>query len=261
MHPDSDPVAGTGKWLWRLHDGPARGIRLIVFPHAGGSAGYYHSVSAALADSVDVLAVQYPGRQNRSTEPCIDTIDELARRTAAELMPLTGRPLAFFGHSMGAAVAFEVARLLHRRGAAPEHLFVSSRPAPTVRRPDRRLRDATDQAILDEVCRVSGADPAVLRDESLRSLIMPALRTDYRAIETYRFVAGPPLPCPITALVGDADPTVAPGDVYAWQEQTDGPFVAHVLPGGHFYFDGRLPELTGRITAALLHGDRQGVRP
>lgn len=261
MHSDRDAASGESKWLCQFHEGSPEGIRLVVFPHAGGSASYYRFLSAALTDVMGVLAVQYPGRQNRCTEPYVETIDELARRIADELTPLTGRPLAFFGHSMGAAVAFEVARLLDRRGTPPVHLFVSSRPAPTVRRPDRRLRDATDQRILDEVCRVSGTDPALLSDEALRSLIMPALRADYRAIETYRFQPGPLLPCPITALVGDADPTVAPGHVYAWQEQTDAPFVAHVLDGGHFYFDGRLPDLAAMITSTLLAGDRPEARP
>ena len=261
VYSQHDVANRNGKWIWRFHPAGAENVRIVIFPHAGGSASYYHSLSAKLSKSADVLAVQYPGRQNRSAEPCVQSVPELARRIAAELRSLAAGPMALFGHSMGAAIAFEVARLLSAHDRGPCHLFVSSRSAPTRPRRDRNLHLGTDQEILDEVSRVSGTDPELLRDESLRGLILPALRADYRAIETYRYLPGARLSCPITALTGDTDPTVEVRDVLGWQDETDAGFVTRVFPGGHFYLDHHLPSVAGTLLSALGVGEREGSRP
>ena len=254
-------MSDGNKWLWRFHPAGDADTRIVAFPHAGGSASYFHPLSTRLSAAADVVTVQYPGRQNRSTEPCVDTIDELARLIAAELRPFTDRPLALFGHSMGAAIAFEVARLLSGPGRGPSHLFVSSRRAPTSPRPGRQLHLGTDQELLDEVGRVSGTDPEVLRDEALRRLILPALRADYRAIETYRYRPGARLSCPITALTGESDPTVHILDVLGWQAETDAAFAARVFPGGHFYLNELLSEVADTVLAALPAPEPQRSRP
>ncbi|WP_138796198.1 thioesterase II family protein, partial [Escherichia coli] len=131
--------------------------RLVCFPHAGGSAAYFHGVSRALSPAVDVLAVQYPGRQDRRHEPLIDSIDGLAARVREELAPWTDRPLALFGHSMGAMVAFEVALRLTADGAAPSVLFASGRRAPSRYREESvHLHD--DAGIMAELSRLDGTD-------------------------------------------------------------------------------------------------------
>lgn len=202
-----------------------------MFPHAGGSASFYFPVSQALSPQVDVLAVQYPGRQDRHAERCIEDIGELADRIAVELRPWSGRSLAFFGHSMGAVLAFEVARRLENE---PVRLFASGRRAPCVHRDERvHLRD--DDGLVAELREMSGTAPWVLGDEELLRMILPATRSDYRAVETYQCAPGTRVNCPITVLTGDADPKVTVDEAKQWSEHTTGETDLRVFPGGHFY--------------------------
>jgi pyochelin biosynthetic protein PchC len=248
--------ATPGAWIRRFHPAPEAATRLVCFPHAGGSATFYFPVSRTMAPSVDVLAVQYPGRQDRRTEPCVDSIDELADIVVGELQPWLDRPVTLFGHSMGAMLAFEVARRLERQGVVPLGLFASGRRAPSTRR-DERVHLADDERLLLELLRMSGTDPQVLGDEELLRMILPAIRADYKAVETYAFQPGPALTCPVQALVGDDDPQVTLDEARAWGEHTDADFTLKVFPGGHFYINAHAPAVMDEITAHI--GDRTAV--
>ncbi|WP_316520025.1 thioesterase II family protein [Kitasatospora brasiliensis] len=239
------------RWLRRYHPAPAAAPRLVCFPHAGGSAGYFHPVSAAVSPHADVLCVQYPGRQDRRTEPGITSVAELADRLYEVLRPCADRPLTFFGHSMGAVLAFEVALRFAKDGLdAPAHLFVSGRRAPSVHR-DERVHLLPDEGMLAELVVLGGTGEQVLADQELRDMILPPLRSDYTAIETYRGEPGAVLDCPITALTGDADPRVAVDDVRVWESHTRGAFDLKVFPGGHFYLADQAPAVLGLIKAQL----------
>ncbi|GAB2608863.1 thioesterase [Paractinoplanes abujensis] len=227
----------TSAWIRQFHTGRADSARLVCFPHAGGSASYYFAVSRALAPDVDVLAVQYPGRQDRRHEPCVTDLHVLADLVTEELTPYGDRPLTFFGHSMGASLAFEVAR---RLPVPITGLFVSGRSAPTCPRDDR-MHLADDHRLIDGLGRMSGTDAAVLGDEEILRLILPALRGDYQAAETYRYRPGPPLSCPVTALIGDRDDQVTEAEAKPWAERTTGPFHLHIFDGGHFYLNDHAP--------------------
>jgi surfactin synthase thioesterase subunit len=240
-------------WIRRYH--PARGSapRLLCLPHAGGSASFYFPVSQALAPGIDVLAVQYPGRQDRRLEPCVDSIPELADR----LLPLlldegAGRPLALFGHSMGASLAFELAGLLEQRaGVVPVMLFASGRRAPSRFRAEDDVHRRGDEALLAEVRRLAGTDSRILGDEEMLRMVLPALRSDYRAAELYRPERVHRVSCPVTALVGDDDPKAPLDDVRAWQEHTSGAFAMEVFPGGHFYLTEQAPRVIRRVEDTL----------
>ena len=223
------------RWVRRFHPAAPDAPRLVCFPYAGGSASYFFPVSGALAPGVETLAVQYPGRQDRRTEPVVPDITRLADQLADVLAAEPPRRTVFFGHSMGAVVGYEVARRLERRGTVLDHLYVSGRRPPSEPRPDEDVHTRDDAGILAELTTLGGPGTALLADPEIAELALPALRGDYRAIETYRHLPGTPLRCPVTALVGDDDPKAGVEEARGWAAVTDGPFDLRVFPGGHFY--------------------------
>ncbi|MFF7389188.1 thioesterase II family protein [Streptomyces scabiei] len=245
-------AVNSGRWLRRYRPASEAAVRLLCLPHAGGSASAYHPMALALAPAADVLAAQYPGRQDRYAEPPAESVRELAERIVEAV---TGgsddRPLALFGHSMGAVVAHEAALALEAAGRAPVRLFVSGRRAPSARRPGPALHLAGDAELLRAVRRLGGTDGQVFEDEELMRLVLPALRGDYKALETYEPRPGDRLTCPVTVLTGDADPVTPVAEARAWSGHTDGPTELCVFPGGHFYLNDRLREVVDVVRRHL----------
>ena len=237
-------------WIRRFHPSPAAPIRLICLPHAGGSAPFYFPVSAALHPDVEVLAVPYPGRQDRRREALIDSIDALTDAVYQAVLPYTDAPFALFGHSMGATVAFELARRLEADGRDPLHAFMSGRRAPS-RQLFETVHQRDDAGIIADLKALSGTDLRIFGEAELLHSVLPAIRNDYKAAETYRYRPGRPLRCPVTVLVGDADPKVPVATAEAWQEHTSGECTVHVWPGGHFYLVEHATEVL-RLVAARL---------
>jgi surfactin synthase thioesterase subunit len=222
-------------WIRRFHPAAEDSVPLVCLPHAGGSASFYFPVSRALAPAIEVLTVQYPGRQDRRHEPNISSLPELADRILEALRPLGQRPLALFGHSMGAVLAYEIALRLPAAGLpAPSRLFVSGRRAPSRHRDDR-VHLMSDQDMVAEIQKLNGTEAAALNDPDILAMIMPAMRSDHRAVETHRHEPGRMLDCPVTVLTGDHDPLVTVEEARAWARHTTGPTDLRVLPGGHFY--------------------------
>ncbi|GGW12583.1 oleoyl-ACP hydrolase [Streptomyces capoamus] len=237
-------------WLRSFHQAAPGAPRLLFLPHAGGSASFYVPFSKALSPAVDVLSVQYPGRQDRLAEPPATSVQELARGVLRALDERDDTPLALFGHSMGAMVGHELARLLQDAGRPPAVFFVSGRRGPSVERAED-VHQGGDARLIEEVAKLDGTHEALLQDEDILRMILPALRADYRAVETYRRTPGPRLDCPLVALTGDADPRVTPEEARTWSEETDGPFELHVYPGGHFYLREQQQAVLSRIESTL----------
>ncbi|WP_338674696.1 alpha/beta fold hydrolase [Streptomyces sp. SCSIO 30461] len=237
-------------WLRRFHPAEPGALRLFCFPHAGGNASYYFPFSAMLAPGTEMLAVQYPGRQERFNEPCIESMTELADVIAAELADWTHEPFAFFGHSMGATLAFEVACRLRAEGAEVSALFVSGRRAPSIPAPGS-VHLATDEQLIADMKLLGGTDTRMLDNPDLLAAILPAVRSDYVATETYRYRGAPRLDCPITAFIGDVDPRVDAAMARAWADHTTGPFRLRVLSGGHFFLVPHLGTLVEAITTSV----------
>jgi len=247
-------------WLRRYVPAVPPRIRLICFPHAGGNASAYHAWSRRLPADVELVSVRYPGRQDRYAEPCVDRMDELADRVTEAVLGLADLPVALFGHSMGAAVAYEVTlRLEVRHGVRPTHLFVSGHTAPTRERTGRDLHERDDEAMLAGLRELGGMDPAVLEEPELLPLVLPSLRADLRLIETYRPNAGQNVGrrvgAPVTAYVGTSDPEVGAGDADAWRELTFGGFARRSFPGGHFYLMDHEAELLADVVERLNPGE------
>ncbi|MFD6919607.1 thioesterase II family protein [Streptomyces sp. NPDC059944] len=254
--PEDTPAPGSnaGRWLRRYGPPPTTAeATLVCLPHAGGAPTFFRDWPAHLAPSLDVIAVCYPGRQDRFDEPCVTDMTTMAGEVAAAVVPLAERgPLALFGHSMGAAVAYETARLLQsRRGIRPAHLFVSGLVPPHRVLPGiRHLK--SDAALASDLLEQGGTDSRVLADEELRALVMPAVRADYELIETYRHVAAAePLDVPITAYFGRDDARTPPTVMPEWRLHTNAPTETRFFAGGHFYLQQQRRELTKDIRSRL----------
>jgi surfactin synthase thioesterase subunit len=245
------PQADDGLWIRSYHPASSDATRLVCLPHAGGSASFFFPVSRALSPAIDVLAVQYPGRQDRRSEACVDDIHELAGQIFNAFGPWTGRPVAIFGHSMGGCLGFELARMAEQKaGVVVSYLFVSGRRAPSWHRHETvHLRD--DEGMLEDVRRLSGTDARVLGDEELLQAALPAIRSDYKAAETYIYQPGPKLNCPIMAFAGDEDPKMTIDEARAWAEHTTGDFDLNVYPGGHFFLAQHQSEILRMISERL----------
>lgn len=241
----------TTDWVRRFHDATGSTARLVCFPFAGGSAGFFHPVSARLSPATDVVALQYPGRQDRWREPCVTDLGELADRIAGELAALTPKPTVFFGHSMGAVLAFETAYRLEQAGTnAPATLVVSGARAPSAAR-DEHIRDRDDEGLLAELRRLDGTDAAAFEDEGLLELALPTLRGDYTAIETYRWEPGRRIAAPIAVLTGDRDPGTPIAEAEAWRIHTEGVSTLRVFDGGHFFVTDHAEEVLAELVKHL----------
>jgi pyochelin biosynthetic protein PchC len=240
-------------WIRRFHPAPEGAVSLVCLPHAGGSASSYFRLSEALSPSVEVLAVQYPGRQDRRWEAPARSVAELARSVAGALEGRLDRPVAVFGHSMGAAVAFELTRLLEReQGVEPVALFASGRRAPSCVRDSEPLRTASDDEVVAEMKRLSGTDARILDDADLLRIFLPVIRADYAVAGSYRCEPGAQVRCPVTVLVGDNDPEAQLDEARSWSGHTAGEFEMHVYPGGHFYLDDYRSSVANVVSDVLL---------
>jgi pyochelin biosynthesis protein PchC len=233
------PEIGTSSavWLRRFPGRKAADRRLICFPHAGSSIVPYHPWSMAAPEDIAVWAVQYPGRSARQNDPMPADVPSMASEIAQAIAETEqyGESVAFFGHSFGSAIAYEVARqLAQARTCDLAHLFVSGAQAPV--RPQRKLwADVDDPTLIAQLRSLDGSDARVLDDPALRAAFIPLIRGDLRLFEAYRPAGNTMLDCPITAFWGDKDPLVSPADMQSWAELTSRPLTTHVFPGGHFY--------------------------
>lgn len=176
-------------------------------------------------------------------------LEPLVQHLASPLLPYLDKPFAFFGHSMGGLVSFELTRLLRREyGVSPVHLFVSGHRAPQVPDPDLPIHALPESEFLEELRRFNGTPEAVLKNAELMQLLLPTLRADFAVIETYAYTPETPLECPITAYGGLQDREVSCNELEAWREQTNASFVLQMFPGDHFFLHS-----SGSLLLQALH--------
>jgi surfactin synthase thioesterase subunit len=240
-----------GLWVRRFHDAGNACTTLVCFPHAGGSASYFFPLSAALSPEVNVCAIQYPGRQDRRSEPFVKTIDELADRIYAVLNSVIDGPVAFFGHSMGAVLAFEVARRFEESAQIrPTTVFVSARRAPS-RFCDEAVQLGDDVRLIEQMRKLGGTDPRLLSDPDVLEMVLPAFRNDVRAVEQYRRGPEVRISAPIVVMAAVDDPSTSVDDAMAWHEHTCGGGATHTFDGGHFYLGQHAQRVITVIANAL----------
>lgn len=210
-------------------------MRLFCFPYAGGGASLFWGWAERLPSGVEVCSVQLPGRGSRAAEPPRSRLLPLVGEMAEALGPYLDRPSVFYGHSMGALLCFELARELRRRhGFEPARLVVSGCSAPQIVDCEQ-THQLPDDLFIEHLRELNGTPAELLDNQELMQLMLPVVRADFAALETYEYVAEPPLGCPITALGGLQDDTVGGDDLRAWREQTTSDFAARMLPGDHFF--------------------------
>jgi surfactin synthase thioesterase subunit len=230
-------------------------MRLFCFPNAGGGAALLHLWLNGLPAAIDMCPILLPGRDRRRADPPFVRMDTLVRSVCQDLQPLMDRPFALFGHSLGALVAFEVARELQQQDLTPLRLFVSARAAPQTPRSLPPIHQRPDQEFVDElILRYDAIPPSIAADKDLMTIFMPILRADLEILETYRYQHGVPLACPISVLGGVMDPTVANSELEAWTEQTSSSFRMHLFPGKHFFLKEARPQVLKAICNDLSVG-------
>jgi pyochelin biosynthesis protein PchC len=238
-------------------------VRLVCFPHAGAGASSYRLWPSLLPRSVEVLAAQLPGREDRLREAPLRDWEELVAATVAGLRPHVALPFALFGHSMGAALALDVARTLEASGGPPpRHVFVAGRPGPgqVFWHGPLLATLGDDGAFLAALRQRYGSGGDGLEDPEIRDVVLPGLRADVAALESRPDTMGAPLGCPITAYGGAADPSTTVEGLAAWRQATSRGLQVHVLPGGHFFLDESRGALVADVRETLAALDPAGSR-
>jgi medium-chain acyl-[acyl-carrier-protein] hydrolase len=245
----STPVA---RWLTGLPIAPATRVHLLCCPPAGAAASIFHGWSRVLLSSIAISALKLPGREARFSEAPYRRLDDLVRDLAAAVAEHLTPRVALFGHSMGAAVAFELARELRRIGATPpKMLFVSGRRGPALPARVPNVYRAPESELIEKLRALGGTPDEVLSQPDLMKAILPTIRADFEAHETYVYRPGEKLTCPISAFCGLEDPVAPIEDVRAWRDETTGRFRARALPGGHFFLQSARDRLLSAITEDL----------
>lgn len=254
-------------WLQRFEPRPHARARLFCFSHAGVGAAVYRLWPAGLPAELEMCAIQLPGRGTRFREPAVTKLAVLVDTLLPALRPHLDLPFAFFGHSMGAVLASEVARALQGSDAAPlQHLFVSARRPPHWPNPDPLLHPLPDAEFVANIQRrYGGIPPEVAQDKELLALLLPCLRADIEALETHQPpMVRPPLACPVSVFGGSSDPLTPRAHLDAWRGETSGPCRVRVFPGDHFYVntarEALLDELSVTLAPMLANAPtREGV--
>lgn len=249
----------TGKtsnpWLQSFRQSSKAELKLFCFPYAGGNSLIFRTWPDALPVAVEVCPVQLPGRGSRLSEPAYTRMTDLLDAMYDSLFSYISGPFALFGHSMGAVIAFEFARLLRRRhNLLPSHLFVSGRQAPQLPDKDPQTYDLPEPEFIEDLKRLNGTPAEVFEHPELLQLLLPLLRSDFELVQTYSYTEEPPLDCPITAFGGLEDAEAPPEDLKRWGEQTTVSFSLSMLPGDHFFLHGSKDLLLRIISRTLRAG-------
>jgi surfactin synthase thioesterase subunit len=243
----------TNAWIFGGRIKPNARCRLFCLPHSGSGASQFASWQNLLPPALDICPIQLPGRENRFREAPFTQIQPLAENLAVALEPYLDRPYILYGYSLGALIAFELARQLRRRNAAPAvSLHVLARPAPHLAQTEHPLRQLPDEIFLGELTRrFNGMSPVILQDQELMKLLLPTLRADITALETYVYKDEEPLDCPIRAFGGRFDATTTEDDLRAWRRHTKNSFELEIFHGDHFFIRSNQQAVFESISAQI----------
>jgi medium-chain acyl-[acyl-carrier-protein] hydrolase len=255
----SCPVAKpASSWIACNDPAPSGLLRLFCFPYAGGSASIFRPWVKPLVSVANVCPIQLPGRGHRINEAPYTDVMPLVEALVPALAPYLHQPFAFFGHSMGALIAFELARKLRSQdGPLPVHLIVSGRRAPHLPQ-DRATYNLCDAEFEDELRRLGGTGNELVQNPEIMEMMKPVLRADFQLCQEYKYTNQLPLPCPLTALGGADDPDIRMEHLTAWREHTTGGFSVKVFPGDHFFIQSATAAVLQQVAGSLSGYRRTG---
>lgn len=214
-------------------------VRLVVFHHAAGSSSTYFGLGRHMPPGCELLLLDLPGRGKRHRDPPYHNMQDIVASAVRDIEPFLDRPLALFGHSLGAVIAFETAHVLQARGCAPFWLGVSARQGPGLVTPQRKLQEMSDQALLNELAGLGGMPARFLDAPDFLEIVLRNARADFTAIDTYRArPERPRLDVALTGYAGRQDPWAPPAMMECWADETLCDFTLQQFEGGHFYFLG-----------------------
>jgi surfactin synthase thioesterase subunit len=237
---------------WLMHRlNPSARLRLFCLPYAGGGASIYRSWQARFPPGIEVCSVQLPGRENRLMEPPFSKMAPLVEALAEGLLGALDRPFALFGHSMGALIGYELAKLLRQRHRiAPQHLFISACHAPEF--PDaKRWHDLSEQELMAEMRQVPGFPAEVLEHAELMRIVLPVIRADAEVTETYAYRPAEPLEIPFTVFASERDELIPRPSVDPWRAHTRAAFELYLVEGHHLYIQEQAPRMIQVILEKL----------
>ncbi|MCI5047989.1 MAG: alpha/beta fold hydrolase [Aquisalinus sp.] len=231
---------------------PMARIRLICVPHAGAGASIYQKWSSQLPETIELLALQLPGREERLVENPFTSWQPMHESVCRALDRLPPGPVAFFGHSLGAMIALEAARYVSTGGRRLKHVFVSGRhwPGDSVEE-GIDISQLTDNKMLTLFTARYGTQGAAMENPEVREMVLPVLRADFSLLMSCPEMRAEPLPCPVTVFSGSEDPGTADKDLSLWQAETRAAFSHHVIPGGHLFHMERPEEVLQHIRSHL----------
>lgn len=240
-------------WIVRHRSNPDARMRLFCFSYAGGGASIYRSWHEALPSDIELCAIQLPGRENRAGEAPFTRMTPLLETVAASLDPYLDRPFAFFGHSMGALVSFELSRYLRRtRATSPIALYLGAFRAPHRPNPNIKIHHLPSE-VFKVVLRAEGIAEMVLQNAELMEAMLPTLRADFEVCDTYEYYEEAPLDCPLTIFGGLEDVRISRTDLEGWPLHGSQECNLTMFPGAHFFVHSAQDQLCAAIAGRLVH--------